>query len=224
MNDLWKFDPLKSEWAWMGGSSLADQYGVYGTQGAPAAGNAPGARDRASSWTDNSGHLWLFGGEGFDAIGQLADLNDLWEFDPPTNEWVWLGGGNVAGQSGVYGTLGAPATMNAPGSRQDAATWTGGSGNLWLFGGGGAVNGLSGELNDLWEFNPSTNEWAWMSGSSTVGQPAVYGTLGVPAPGNIPASRDAAVSWTDNHGNLWLFGGWDVSSSAQTNDLWEYQP
>jgi hypothetical protein len=37
-------------------------------------------------------------------------------------------------------------------------------------------------LNDLWEYNPSTSEWAWMSGSKTInentyGNPGIYGTL-----------------------------------------------
>ena len=33
------------------------------------------------------------------------------------------------------------------------------------------------------------SQWAWAGGSSTVGQPGVYGTLGTPAPGNIPGGR-----------------------------------
>ena len=39
------------------------------------------------------------------------------------------------------------------------------------------------------------------------GQPGVYGTLGTPAAGNIPGGRLDAASWTDDNGNLWLFGG-----------------
>jgi hypothetical protein len=87
-------------------------------------------------------------------------------------------------------------------------------------------------LNDLWEFNPATNEWAWMGGSRTVpaeweGQPGVYGTLGTPAAGNIPGGREGASSWTDCRGNFWLFGGYGPDSTgteAALNDLWEYQP
>ncbi len=56
---------------------------------------------------------------------------------------------------------------------------------------------IVGYLNDLWEFNPSTNEWTWMGGSSTVGsnggQSGVYGTLGTPAAGNIPGGREQAI-------------------------------
>ena len=56
----------------------------------------PGARYNAVSWTDSEGNLWLFGGSGFDANGNGADLNDLWKFNPSTNEWAWMGGGSTA--------------------------------------------------------------------------------------------------------------------------------
>jgi N-acetylneuraminic acid mutarotase len=242
LNDLWEFNPSTNQWTWMGGSSTGSQSGVYGTLGTPAAGNIPGARGSASNWTDSNGNLWLFGGNGYDAIGNGGYLNDLWEFNPATNEWAWMGGnsmiGRGAGQPGVYGTLGTPAAGNIPGARNSAVSWTDASGNVWLFGGlGFGANGAGGSLNDLWEFNPSTNEWAWMSGSSTVGsncdqywncgQPGVYGTLGLSAAGNVPGGRIAAANWTDSSGHLWLFGGhgFDANGNFSTlNDLWQFQP
>jgi N-acetylneuraminic acid mutarotase len=217
LNDLWEFNSSTDEWAWMGGSSTIPQSSVYGTMGTPATGNIPGGREYAASWTDSNGNFWLFGGSGYYADG-MGGLNDLWEFNPSTNEWTWMGGSRTGNQAGVYGTLGVPAAGNIPGSRYLANCWTDSSGNLWLFGGSG---------NELWEFNPSTNEWAWMGGSSTGNQAGVYGALGVPAAGNIPGGRDSAVSWTDNMGNLWLFGGdgYDANGNeGGLNDLWEYNP
>ncbi|MGA3334023.1 MAG: chitobiase/beta-hexosaminidase C-terminal domain-containing protein [Terracidiphilus sp.] len=245
------------EWAWMGGSSTIpsgnygnyDTPGVYGTLGTPDAGNVPGSRYDAASWTDSNGNFWLFGGFGVDSTGMSGQLNDLWEFNPTlgTNgEWAWMGGSSTlpplgGGQPGVYGTLGAPAEGNVPGGRGYAASWTDESGNLWLFGGSGFSSTVtSGDLNDLWEFNPTlgTNgEWAWMGGSSTLpaggeGQLGVYGRLGVPAAGNTPGGRSGEVTWTDKSGNFWLFGGdgW-VShgdgyepGGAFLNDLWEFNP
>jgi N-acetylneuraminic acid mutarotase len=69
---------------------------VYGTLGSFAAGNYPGGRADASTWTDSSGNLWLFGGNGFGFpnSGVFAILNDLWEFNPSTNQWAWMGGSN----------------------------------------------------------------------------------------------------------------------------------
>ena len=237
LNDLWEFYSAKNQWAWMGGSSSGNQQGVYGTLGVPVAGNIPGAREGAGSWTDSSGHLWLFGGNGYgDTCNCAVPLNDLWEFNPSTKEWAWMGGSSSGNQPGVYGTLGVPAAGNFPGGRDGAASWTDSSGNLWFFGGGGiGASGFEGNLNDLWEFNPSTNDWAWMSGSSTVsitpdgfyGQPGVYGTLGRPAAGNVPGGRYSANSWTDSSGHLWLFGGWGFDANdkiSSLNDLWEFNP
>ncbi|MGA2085224.1 MAG: kelch repeat-containing protein [Terracidiphilus sp.] len=254
LNDLWEFSPVTNEWAWMAGSSTVGlpqngRPGVYGTLGSPAAGNVPGGRAGASSWTDSSGNFWFFGGTGFDANGKSGYLNDLWEFSPSTNEWTWMGGNstlptakNASGWPGVYGTLGSPAAGNIPGGRGAASTWTGSGGNLWLFGGSGydSQSNLTG-LNDLWEFSPSTMEWAWMGGSTTSsacveyqrgivicgGQPGVYGTLGTPAADNIPGGRAGAVNWTDGSGNFWLFGGGGFDSAGtdgNLNDLWEFDP
>jgi len=244
LNDLWEFDPSTNAWTWMGGSntipatSLNDggNPGVYGTLAVPAAGNIPGSRDVDATWTDSSGNLWLFGGSGYDANGTLGLLNDLWVFNPSTDQWAWMGGSSTipssGGYPGVYGTLGVPAAGNIPGGRGVASTWTDMSGHLWLFGGGGFdANGNNGFLNDLWEFNPSTDEWTWMGGSSTFGsgdgRPGLYGVLGVPAAGNIPGGRDRASSWTDMNGHLWLFGGsgYDANDTGGfLNDLWEFNP
>jgi N-acetylneuraminic acid mutarotase len=94
---------------------------------------------------------------------------------------------------------------------------------MWLFGGSGLdASGNNGLLNDLWEFNPTLGTWAWVSGSNSVNDTAVYGSIGVPSPANVPGPRLGAVSWTDSLGNLWLFGG---SASGQVfNDLWEFNP
>jgi hypothetical protein len=60
---------------------------VYGEFRTPAAGNTPGGRDSAASWIDKDGNLWLFGGEGFDSADAWGTgLNDLWMFDPSSNE------------------------------------------------------------------------------------------------------------------------------------------
>jgi hypothetical protein len=200
LNDLWKFNPSSNEWAWMGGNiaqhctlnylgievcSLS-QPGVYGALGTPSSENIPGGRFGASTWNDNNGNLWLFGGYGLDGSGTLGILNDLWEFNPSTNEWAWIGGGSAIGNNcfqydlggplesncalpSVYGTLGTPAAGNTPGSREDAVTWTDGKGNLWLFGGWGYDVPYKAQyyFDELWEFSPATGQWAWMGGSST---------------------------------------------------------
>lgn len=231
LNDLWEFNPSTNEWAWISGSStitcgasVCGQPGNYGTLGKPAAGNVPGGRQGPVSWIDSNGNLWLFAGYGFDASGNLGVLNDLWEFNSTTVQWTWMGGSSEVNQPGVYGTLGAFAAGNIPAGRQKAASWIDSGGNLWLFGGSVAADGNSSVLNDLWEFNPSRNQWAWMGGSSTLNQFGVGGVLGTPAAGNIPGSRFGAAVWTDSQGVFWLFGGWGYAADGFSllNDLWEF--
>lgn len=89
------------QWTWMGGSDIVDQPGVYGMLEASAPANVPGSRFDASSFTDANGHLWLFGGCGYDTGGTFGELNDLWEFDPSTSEWTWKAGSGTANQLSV---------------------------------------------------------------------------------------------------------------------------
>jgi len=239
LNDLWVFDPSTTYWTWMGGSAQGSVPAVYGTMGTPAAANLPPARIFASTWTDKSGRFWLYGGQSasFDLTGSDAYLNDMWVYDPSAATWEWVSGNTQTTQSpfqtAVYGTLGVPSSSNSPGARIWDSTWTDNNGNLWLF------SGLS-EPNDLWEFNPATSQWAWMAGSNVLGtetcggtpfppcpEHGFYGTLGVPAPGNIPGARQNALGWTDKDGSFWLFGGEgeDAESDAGTlNDLWKFNP
>jgi N-acetylneuraminic acid mutarotase len=161
-----------------------------------------------------------------------GSLNDLWEFIPNTNQWVWVSGSDRADQSGVYGVLGTAATSNVPGGRTNSVAWADGGGNLWLFGGlGYDSNGAYGYLNDLWEFNPSSEEWTWVSGSSTVqgAEVAIYGAMGVAAPGNVPRGFAEATGWADSNGNLWLFGGYAYDGTGSEgygwyNNLWKFDP
>jgi hypothetical protein len=117
-----------------------------------------------------------------------------------------------------------------PGSRTTAVSWIDAGGNLWLFGGDGfdSSGGLTGDLNDLWEFNPAAKTWTWVSGSNTVSAKGVYGTLGVASASNTPGAREGAISWIDRSGNFWLFGsgyGYDSTGAlVSLNDLWRYQP
>ncbi len=138
-------------------------------------------------------------------------------------------------QGGAYNTVG---TAGIPGGRYGAATWTDAAGNLWMFGGNGNSCCVRGLLNDLWEFNASSynpasynqltgapftstpGQWTWQGGSSSTNQKGTY-TGG----GQVPGARVNAVTWKDNAGNFWLFGGYGFDGSSNEgflSDLWEY--
>jgi N-acetylneuraminic acid mutarotase len=149
LNDLWQFIPTNNTWTRVSGGTGVNANGVYGTQGVPASGNAPGARRWAVSWIDSSGNFWLFGGDGYDSRGTVGFLNDLWKFSTTTQEWTWVSGSSIAGASGVYGTFGVPSTSNMPGARGSSVEWIDANGNLWLFGGQSIE-----DFNDLWRYQP----------------------------------------------------------------------
>jgi N-acetylneuraminic acid mutarotase len=227
LNDLWTYSPSTGLWTWVSGGNGVNASGVYGTQGTASASNVPGARQAANSWIDTSGNLWLFGGVGYDSTGAPGSLNDLWRYSPSSGQWTWVSGGNGDNASGVYGTQGTAAANNAPGARYSASSWID-SGNLWLFGGYGYDSiGDVGKLNDLWQYSPSSGQWTWLAGEDGANASGVYGTLGTAAAGDMPGARQAANSWIDSSGNLWLFGGYgydSIGGVGNLNDLWRYGP
>ncbi len=223
LNDLWKYNPVINQWTWIhGDSSLAGgKLGVYGTMGIPGATNKPGGRLGAVSWTDLSGNFWLYGGNGYDAAGYANILSDLWKYNPTTNQWTWMKGDSIGNKPSVYGTIGIPASTNSPGGRDRGTAWVDPSGNFWLF--AGFAYGF-GSGNDLWKYNPTTNQWTWMKGDNTLDQSGVYGIMGLSAVSNKPGARNSLMSWSDSFGNLWCFGGVVTypSTYGMINDLWKY--
>jgi len=225
LNDLWEFNPLLGtygEWTWMGGSTTLQssglgQPGVYGSLGKTTAGSIPGGRGGATTWTDKNGNFWLFGGSGYDASSNLGFLNDLWEFIPSANQWIWMGGSSSSNQPTVYGKVGDATSGNSLGGRDSSAGWIDNKGNFWLYGG----QDSNYTHDDLWEYNSSTGAWNWIGGDNTPIANPVFGTLGTPAAGNTPGSISSASSWTDQNGNFWLFGG---SENGYLGALWELNP
>jgi len=231
-NDLWMYDPVAQEWTWESGTNQVNQNGVAPTQDTAAAGNSPGGRFEAMTWKDSSGRFWLFGGGGYDLAGSTgADaLADLWMFDPSasTPGWTWVGGSNTIATPGAYGTQGTPAAGNLPGARGGAVVWTDSTGRVWLFGGigYGVTAGSEGLLEDLWNYNPTTQQWTWVNGAEAVNSAnAAYGTLGTGALANQPGARAASGGWVDSSGHLWMFGGSGYDSAGNVgdlNDLWKF--
>jgi N-acetylneuraminic acid mutarotase len=207
-------------WVWMGGSSTINQKGVYGNLGVGAAGNIPGARESRAFTSDLSGNFWLFGGYGADASSVVADLNDLWMYNPTTGFWTWVSGSSSISATAVYGTKGQADAANHPGALEVSVLWADTSGNLWLFGAG---PGVTPAMNTLWKYDRASGYWTWVTGSNAPSQAGVYGIKGVAAASNVPGARYGSVSWTDASGNLWLFGGTSGDTSA-FNDLWKFDP
>src|ERR1700722_19634467 len=134
-------------------------------------------------------------------------------------EWTWMNGDSTAGSSGHFGTQGVFDSLNTPPALYEACQWTDKEGNFWLYGGGHAGYG---GYSDLWKFDPTINQWAWIKGPGGVnGQSPNLGVQGIPSPTNTPGGRFLGVmTWVDTSGNLWLFGG--STGFDIYNDLWVY--
>lgn len=201
-------------------------------------GTTPGSRWGSVTWTNASGNLVLFGGQGF-STGNVGFLNDTWTFTPGSYDNIntptergsftftgnWVAGTNsgVVNDKGNYGTLGTAAATNIPSGRWGAAHCTDSSGNVWVFGGQGVDSTGTNLvlLNDLWRFNIASGQWTWLgpTNSNASQNNGVYGTQGTALAANAPGpgGRQAALLWADNLGNIWLFGGLGLDSVGTRN-------
>jgi N-acetylneuraminic acid mutarotase len=243
LNDLWRFNTTTKYWMWKDGPFNAgnndgfNQFGKYGTINVPAGPdtNWPGARRGSVAWKDAKGKFWLFGGWGRAASGGDTYLADLWTYDPGAHQWTWISGPSTGNYAGGYVSKGTPSTSNSPRARGgayasgSASAWVDAAGNFWIFGGyayNKAGTTLQ-QLNDLWQFNPTTGEWTWWGGSDETNDVGVWGTKGTPSTNNIPSARYAAMYWKGKDGKFWLFGGYGVDKNGTTgrlNDTWCFDP
>ena len=69
-------------------------------------------------------------------------------------------------------------------------------------------------------------EASWLNGSDGLNQSPTYGIKGTPAGTNVVGAREDAVSWVDNSGDFFIFGGSAVysgsGSAGRINDLWRW--
>ena len=88
------------------------------------------------------------------------------------------------------------------GVQYGSLSWTNNDG-AYVFGGFGYVNSNSTYYNDLWRFNGTNWTQIFSNAVNTI----------------PPSARNGAVSWTDNNGNAYVFGG---SGNNYFNDLWKF--
>lgn len=150
--DVWRYTVATGAWTWIAGPGTEPVATIHGELDVTAPTSRPGTRRVFNCWLDLRGNIWAFGGLGLDGAGTMGELNDTWVYQPDVDRWTWIAGASVIDQSGVYGELGVPASANTPGARLNSAKWVAPDGALWMFGGDYAtdVEGIEGEMNDLW--------------------------------------------------------------------------
>ncbi|WP_339792194.1 kelch repeat-containing protein [uncultured Imperialibacter sp.] len=80
---------------WASGDSQPSRGSVVQTTGI-------GARENGTSWVDEEGNLWIFGGYGYDKNGDEGYFNDMWRYSIRDKEWTWMHGANYAGAIADY--------------------------------------------------------------------------------------------------------------------------
>ncbi|MBK8847576.1 MAG: hypothetical protein IPO27_13950 [Bacteroidetes bacterium] len=147
-------------------------------------------------------------------------LNDVWKYDITINQWTWISGTSIANNVGNYGTKNIPGTNNIlPCNSENSCSWVDSANNVWVFGG---MN-PSGVLDAMWRYFPSTNMWAWESGTSNYYVPRNSGTKNIPAASNSPGGRFVQGCWNDDAANLYLYGGCSYPSNIFFyDDVWRF--
>ena len=223
LNDLWKYDPQRKMWAWVGGDIEVNNSANYISPNVN-----PGGRFGANSWLTHDGRLFIFGGSGM-LNDQNGLMNDIWLFDSKTKTWSWVDGDKKINSCGNY----TEHDLLTPSARSDSIVWVDSNDNLWMFGGNGIIScdgstkTKTGYLNDLWMYSLKQHRWNLIRGILEGNNFGHYGTRLIPDKANTPGSRSRAVSWVDDNDNLWLFGGIgygnpDFNASGMLNDIWEY--
>ena len=177
LNDLWEFNISTKQWTWVSGNNLANQTGNYGAEATSnlstgAATNVPGSRWGAVGWSDANSNLWFFGGWGYGTTttNPTGFLDDIWEYQHSSGQWIWWKGISNANQNTVFATqsipfaLGAFYVNNVVGGRRGAAMWPPAPldpfGFVTVFGGEGydaSQGSPPGYLNDSWTYLPFPN-------------------------------------------------------------------
>lgn len=143
----------------------------------------------------------------------------MWKFDVVSNAWSFRGGsGNLIEQTGDY-----TGSTPKPGSKYSAAAFKGTDGSFWMYGGlrgDGSITNPLGATDDLWKFNPVTEQWTVVNGNGDVNKPVNYNFTN----GN-PGSRIGAAAWMDHRGSIKLFGGDYINGSTEStaNDVWTFR-
>lgn len=140
--------------------------------------------------------------------------------------WTLVNGAPAGNYPPNYGSTGIPAASNLPPACLRVSTWTDLSGNLWFFGGYMTVdNNTQVPSNQLWKYDRSIHQWTFMGPANKQLDYRQYGTREQAADDNWPGARYHALSWTDSHGNFWLWGGEGLASNevgGTLSDLWMY--
>ncbi len=177
LNDLWRYDPGSAEWTWIGGANSTNTSG-------PLRGHRvwrPRATCLERVRVRPAGSILpvICGSSAVrdtTAAAPAAASMTSGSSTPPASSGSGVAGEATAYPSGAMGTDG-----RARRAQRVLPGWTDGSGNLWLFGGGGHA-GVPPTIFGKY----AAGSWTLQVGSQTPAMNGVYGTQGTAAATNVP--------------------------------------
>src|ERR1041385_2988480 len=86
------FSQVPGQWVWLHGSNTVNSPGNFGSKGVPSATNVPPAYYETGEGTAPNGIFWMYGGVDYSYLTH----NDLWKYDPSSNQWTWVSGTQAA--------------------------------------------------------------------------------------------------------------------------------
>jgi Kelch motif/Galactose oxidase, central domain len=202
-------NPIGTTFTRVAGSTSREDPGSYNGQGNSG---IPAARAFAAYWKDAAGNFWIFGGSSPDN----GAMNDLWRFNPTTNVFT-LVKGTFRNTTASYGTISTTSSSNFPPARAQASAVVSSDGKFYIFGGANGAN----YYNDLWQFDPTTNNWTWLKGSNTPNASA-SGFTGINSPTATPGAVKGAMAWRLNN-TMYIYGGEGYDGNGnlgRLGDLW----
>lgn len=210
-DDMWRYSIGTNMWTWMSGQSSGIVVPNHGTLQVPSPTNTPGTRWNYSHWTDSQGRFWMFGA--LDYPG--AAYADMWMYDSTTLLWTWMAGPNIPLTTNTFTTACVPGGYPDP-AVENRVCWTDQCGRFWSMGT---------DFNYLWFFDPITLQFTYVTGSNIQPTPVNLGTQGISASTNYPMSVGGGNGFVSSNGDLWFFGGSDLSGllGGTINLLWRYQ-
>lgn len=223
LSDLWRYNIATNQWTWIWGADTVNKSPVYGTMGVAANTNDPGSRAECKSgWVDDNNNLWMYGGQdGATAQTVVNVRSDVWKYDIAANIWTWMKGPNTLNSGPIWGVKKVEDPANNPAARLSFTKWKGKDNNFYVFAGGNSAS----SRNDLWRFNPFTNNWTYMSGSKVVNNLGTYNGQCLPDTSTYPQARieNQTVATSTCTEVFWSFGGFKTLTNTESfNDLWLY--
>lgn len=208
--------------------NIVESYSDLGNLDPSAGPLYPPTYNHVGYWTDSEGNGWVLSEDwieddtfvpepGGNEEPDYINVFIMWKFN--TSNQVWnkidvIRKRNTNPSNGII----------QPGLITGSNNWIDKNNNIWMFSGTYYDNDLDDYVDsgELWKFSTSTHDWTLVNSGNHVSSAGNYGTD--PAL-RYPAVRNYGQTWTDQSGNLWLFGGmvW-IGNDEYYNDLWMYDP